>query len=194
MNESTWESASVTTASSTDDCPTPTPSTMSDPTRLKDDNSSIFTIPSGEHHPKDGKLLMLRERHKPHHILSLRFGELVLLDSECPALGCLWLCEKKAGWYGFRNFVSGTYLGHNGKSRIQAAMPHHKSHEYFMAERHEDGGYVLLTRHGEELWQVAVDQDGSHLVEQKAAGTAWDFVDADRLSVSFHHGDNLNQD
>ncbi|UKZ51896.1 hypothetical protein TrVGV298_005661 [Trichoderma virens] len=184
MNESTWESASTTTTGSADDCDTPTLSTMSDPINFKDDDkSSTFTIPSGEHHPKNGRHFMIRERQHPHRILSLRLGEIILTDQQCPALGWLWMCVKKSGWYGFQNAVSGTYLGHNGRNKIHAAMPHHKSHEYFMAERHENGGYVLLTRHGEELWQVAISEDGDYLVEQKEAGTAWDFVESSTLYV-----------
>ncbi|KAL7909533.1 hypothetical protein GGI35DRAFT_479798 [Trichoderma velutinum] len=157
---------------------------MSDPINIKDDDSSILTIQSVEHHPKAGKQFMIRERQEPHRIIALLFGDLILHDGQSPATGWLWKCVKKSGWYGFRNVVSGSYLGHNGQSKIQAVMPHHKSHEYFMAERHEDGGYVLLTRHGEELWQVVISKDGKSLVEKKAeegTGTAWDFVEASQV-------------
>lgn len=181
MNESTWDTASIITTSSADECHTPTPSTMSDPVNIKDDGSSILTIQSVEHHPKAGKQFMIRERQEPHRIIALLFGELVLIDEQSTAQGWLWKCVKKSGWYGFRNVVSGSYLGYKGQSKtLQACMPHHKNNEYFMTERHEDGGYVLLTIHGEELWQVAISKDGKSLVEKKAeegAGTAWDFVE-----------------
>ncbi|KAL6811025.1 hypothetical protein GGI42DRAFT_206089 [Trichoderma sp. SZMC 28013] len=181
MNESTWDTASIITTSSADDCHTPTPSTMSEPIHIKDDGSSILTIQSVEHHPKAGKQFMIREKQKPHRIITLSFGDLVLMDEQSAAQGWLWQCVKKSGWYGFRNVVSGSYLGYHGQNKkIQACMPHHKSHEYFMTERHEDGGYVLLTIHGEELWQVDISKDGKSLVEKKAeegGGVAWDFVE-----------------
>ncbi|KAL6690489.1 hypothetical protein J3F84DRAFT_353388 [Trichoderma pleuroticola] len=153
---------------------------MSDPIHIKDDGSSVLTIQSVEHHPIAGKNFMIQEKQKPHRIITLLYGDLVLMDEQVPALGWLWKCVKRLGWYGFRNVVSGSYLGHDGHSKIHAVMSHHEPFEYFMAERHEDGGYVLLTRHGEELWQVAISKDGKSLVEKKAeegAGTAWDFVE-----------------
>ncbi|KAH0527993.1 hypothetical protein TsFJ059_002907 [Trichoderma semiorbis] len=154
---------------------------MSDLVNNKDDGSSILTIQSVEHHPKADKFFMIREKQKPHRIITLFFGDLVLVEDQFAAQGWLWKCVKKSGWYGFQNMVSGAYLGYKGQSKkLQAVMPHHKNNEYFMAERHEDGGYVLLTIHGEELWQVAISEDGKSLVEKKAeegAGTAWDFVE-----------------
>lgn len=180
MNDSSWDTASITTTSSADECHTPTPSTMSDLVNIKDDGSSVLTIQSVEHHPKAGKQFMIREKQKPHRIITLSFGELVLMDEQLPAHGWLWKCVKQFGWYGFQNVVSGTYLGHNDEGGIRATLGHHQYWEYFMTERHEDGGYVLLTIHDMELWQVAISKDGKSLVEMKAeegAGTAWDFVE-----------------
>ncbi|RFU78027.1 hypothetical protein TARUN_4183 [Trichoderma arundinaceum] len=187
MNESVWETASVITTSSADDCPTPTFSTMSDPVHIKekDDSSSVITIQSVEHHPKADKSFVIRERREPHRIMALENGELKILSDPFAGGGWLWNCVKKAGWYGFRNTVSGTYLGHNGQQKIVAIAPHHKSHEYFMAERHEEGGYILLMRHGDELLQVAVSKDGNSLVEQKE-GTAWDFIESGAIRIPLH--------
>lgn len=185
MSESYWETASVT--SSTDDCPTPTYSTMSDPVHIKekddDDSASVLTVQSVEHHPKPDRSFIIRERQAPYRIIGLDNGELKPRKGPSTGGGWLWQCVKKAGWYGFRNTVSGTYLGHNGQSKIVAVAPHHKSHEYFMAERHEEGGYVLLMRHGDELLQVAISKDGNALVEQKV-GTTWDFIEAGAVRIS----------
>ncbi|KAL7950526.1 hypothetical protein V8C42DRAFT_306785 [Trichoderma barbatum] len=181
MNDSAWESASIVTTSSIDDCPTPTISTMSDP--IKDDDLSTLHFQTTEHHPKSGKTFIICETQKPHRVVSLYFGRLTLLDKRYAGVGYLWMCVKKAGWYGFQNVSSGTYLGHC-QSQVRATQPHHKADEYFIAERHEDGGYVLLTKHGEELWQVAISKDGTSLVEVKpdqGTGTAWDFVGVGQL-------------
>ncbi|KAL7960837.1 hypothetical protein V8C34DRAFT_275878 [Trichoderma compactum] len=95
MNESTWDTASIITTSSADECHTPTPSTMSEPIHIKDDGSSIFTVQLVELHPIAGKQFMIRERQKPHRIITLLFGDLVLMDEQSPAQG--WLLEMTTG-------------------------------------------------------------------------------------------------
>ncbi|KAH6611027.1 hypothetical protein Trco_001047 [Trichoderma cornu-damae] len=188
MNESFWETASATTTTSADDCPTPTFSNMSDPpvsVREKDDSSSVITIQSVEHHPKADRSFVIRERREPHRVVALENGELKIVNDPSVGGGWLWQCVKKSGWYGFRNTASGTYLGHNGQQKIVAVAPHHKAHEFFMAERHEEGGYVLLMRHNDELLQVAISRDGRSLMEQKV-GTSWDFIEADAVRIPLH--------
>ncbi|CAI4212020.1 unnamed protein product [Parascedosporium putredinis] len=73
------------------------------------------------------------------------------------------------GWFGFRNCVSGTYLGHNERKRFIAAVRHHRPHEYFTPLHHPSGGYELLMRHNNEQRSMAVGQDDSSLVEDETA-------------------------
>ncbi|EHK16727.1 uncharacterized protein TRIVIDRAFT_227578 [Trichoderma virens Gv29-8] len=160
---------------------------MSDLINIKDDSSSTLDIRSIEYHPIVDEPCMIQERKKPHRLVTLCFGEVMLLDKTYPGFGFLWMCRKRAGWYGFQNVVSGTYLGRDGSGVIRAAQLNQRSDEYFMAERHPDGGYILLIKHGEELWQVAISEDGQSLVEVKAdkgPGTAWDFISKAKSSYS----------
>ncbi|KAL7950525.1 hypothetical protein V8C42DRAFT_306782 [Trichoderma barbatum] len=187
MKESTWEGASATTTNSGDDCLTPTSSIMSEPAKLepaiiKDDKSSTLAIRSVEHHPKDKKAVMIRERQEPRRMIALLSGQVRLMDPKYMTygVGWQWICVKKNGWYVFRNTASGTCLGHNGQNKIYAVDKPWKTSQFFMVERHNDGGYIPLMRHGEELWQIAVSEDGTSLVElapDKGTGTAWEFIE-----------------
>jgi len=184
MSNDRWEFASTTT-DHTYDCHTPTHTTMSDGVKDEDDTSVTATPQPVEHHPKPNKSFMIRTRNKPHHILTIEDGKLHVVSKPSLGGGWLWHCIKKSNWYGFVNAVSGTYLGHNNHGKIQAFQPHHLDWEFFMTDRHEDGGYVLLTWHGNELLQVAIGDDGKSLVEEKVGGTVWDFIEADFVRIPY---------
>ncbi|KAK1240720.1 hypothetical protein MKX07_006153 [Trichoderma sp. CBMAI-0711] len=185
MNESSWEIASVVTTNSIDD---PEGNQMSETVRIITEDASSFSIRRAEHHPKANKHFMIRERQAPHRIVTLSHGRVKLIDKPSIGGGWLWLCVKSGGWYGFVNTVSNTYLGHNGEGEVIAAGLQHLSHESFVVDRHEDGGYVLfMTRFSEDLRPMAISQDGNALVEERAdaAGTAWDFVEDSQIN-HFH--------
>ncbi|TFB05858.1 hypothetical protein CCMA1212_001988 [Trichoderma ghanense] len=184
LNESTWEIASVVTTNSIAD----PAARMSETVHIITEDASSFSVRRAEHHPKANKHFMIRERQAPHRIVTLSHGSVKLIDKPSVGGGWLWLCVKKGGWYGFINTVSNTYLGHTNEGEIIASALQHLSHESFVVDRHEDGGYVLLmTRWGEDLRPMAISQDGDALVEQgaDAAGTAWDFVEDSQINL-FH--------
>ncbi|QYS93000.1 hypothetical protein H0G86_000390 [Trichoderma simmonsii] len=144
-------------------------------------------VKSVEYHPKTGKYFMIRTRKKPHYILTVENGELGLLEKPTLGGGCFWHCVKRNGWHTFRNSVTGTNLHHDGQSKISIQRAHglfQNMNEYFTTERHEDGGYILLMKHGDELSQVAISRDGKCLIERKEDGTAWDFIEAKYVSSS----------
>ncbi|RFU75747.1 dynamin family [Trichoderma arundinaceum] len=180
------ETASDITASSADNCLTPISSAMADNCTIgeKEDSISITTSQHLEYHPKAHRSFMIRMRQPPHHIIALENGELKMLDKLSVGSGWLWHCDKKDGWYGFRNTVSGTYLGHNG-DKIVAEAPHHESDENFIPERHEEGGYILLRKDNDGLLQVAISEDGNSLV-QGQEGPAWDFIEDQTLHTRIH--------
>ncbi|EHK22799.1 uncharacterized protein TRIVIDRAFT_131558, partial [Trichoderma virens Gv29-8] len=130
-----------------------------------------------EHHPKAGKYFMIRTRAEPHYILTVEDGELRLLTKPTLGGGTFWHCSKRSGWLTFRNSVTGTFLGQNGQGGFSATQFHQEMREYFVTERHEDGGYILIMKNGDELSQVAISGDAECLVEQKEGGTAWDFIE-----------------
>ncbi|KAL7804067.1 hypothetical protein V8C43DRAFT_320635 [Trichoderma afarasin] len=144
-------------------------------------------IKSLEYHPKAGKYFMIRTRTEPHYILTVESGELRLLEKPTLGGGSFWHCVKRSGWHTFCNSVTGTNLHHDGQGKISIQRAHklfQNMDGYFTTERHEDGGYILLMKHGDELSQVAISGDGKCLIEQKEGGTAWDFIDAKYASSS----------
>ncbi|RBQ74470.1 hypothetical protein FVER14953_20336 [Fusarium verticillioides] len=111
-------------------------------------------------------------------VITIVNGDLRLCEGFNPRGGFHWECIERDRWLGFRNCVSGTIIGHNDRKKFIARVNHHQSHEYFTLRPSPQGGYELLTRHGQELWSVAVGDDGSELVEVKGEGALWDFLKA----------------
>lgn len=145
------------------------------------------TVKPVEYHPKAGKSFMIRTRTEPHYILTVENGELRLLEKPTLGGGSFWHCVKRNGWKTFCNSVTGTNLHHDDQGKISIQRAHglfQNMNEYFTTERHEDGGYILLMKHGDELSQVAISGDGKYLIEQKEDGTAWDFIEAKYVSSS----------
>ncbi|KAM0246072.1 hypothetical protein ACHAQJ_010369 [Trichoderma viride] len=102
----------------------------------KEDTSTTTLGPAVravEHHPIAGKTFIIRTRQEPHRILTLTNGALEFLSRPFPSSGIFWQCVTTEGWYGFKNTVSGTYLGHDSKGKIFAKVSHHRAHEYFTA-------------------------------------------------------------
>ncbi|KAI0600116.1 hypothetical protein F4775DRAFT_548087 [Biscogniauxia sp. FL1348] len=93
-----------------------------------------------------------------------------------PMGGWHWMCVEKDGWLGFRNVVSGRYLGRNDKGGFHALQPHHQGWEYFVAKASPRGGYEMLTLHGWKFMKMSVAEDGSNLTQTDGDGARWDFV------------------
>lgn len=143
------QAASDISISSANNCSTPTSTIMTDAI-FADEKDAVIPIAAAlhvEHHPVANRSSIIRTRQKPHRYLTLDHGHLKLLESITAGGGWLWHCFKNCGWYGFRNTVSGTHLGHawwDDRHRLHANAPHHRSDEYFIADRQTDGGYTLL--------------------------------------------------
>lgn len=90
--------------------------------------------------------------------------------------GYYWVCVEKGNWLGFRNPVSGTFLGYDGELGVEAEMAHQKSYESFCVRHHRDGGYLLLVRYppDDEMRQIGCAPDGKMLVKKKD-GVQWMF-------------------
>lgn len=112
-------------------------------------------------------------------LITITEGEVVLQSpaEAQPGGGWYWVCVEKGNWLGFRNHVSGNFLGHNGKSGLHAKATQQKAHEYFCVRHHPHGGYTLLVKHpkGEELRQIGYASDGKTLVEKEKDCTQWMF-------------------
>lgn len=111
-------------------------------------------------------------------LITLEEGQLQLQRSnlEKPGGGWFWTCVEKSGWLGFRNHVSGTYLGRDSKGGLQATRKHHKDWESFCVRHDPRGGYTILVKYyGDGLWKVALSADRKGLIETEDRGVQWDF-------------------
>jgi hypothetical protein len=125
--------------------------------------------------PWGGETYVIRER-KTGRMITLADGKLQLQDKVTAGGGHHWICTNKNGWFGFRNSVSGRFMGHNAERKFHCKVFEHKSHEWFTPRAHPDGGYWLTTLH-ENAWRaMGIGQDGKELVEVNNNGTAWEFV------------------
>lgn len=112
-------------------------------------------------------------------VISITEGEVVLqslAEAQCGG-GWLWTCEEKGNWLGFRNRVSGRFLGHNGESGLHAEAKQQNALERFCIRHHPRGGYLLLVKYprGEELRQIGYASDEKTLVEKEKDGAQWMF-------------------
>lgn len=125
--------------------------------------------------PGPDEIFIIRNRENGMAI-TLVDGQLQLCEGLTAPGGSHWRCVEREGWLGFRNCVSGTYIGHDDRKNFVARVSHHMTHEYFCVRPHpKKGGYELLMRHGNELWRMNVGSDGKSLVETKHDGVTWDF-------------------
>ncbi|KAI1158384.1 hypothetical protein F5B18DRAFT_656703 [Nemania serpens] len=96
--------------------------------------------------------------------------------------GWHWHCvERAGGWLGFREAVSGNYLGRDGKGGFQVKFNHFISWESFCLRPLKGGGYHIL------VLQVVKDTsclrrigiaDSYKLIEVETAAeaTLWEFI------------------
>ncbi len=114
------------------------------------------------------------------HVITLLDGQIVL--TQPGGRGSIhWECVETKGWLGFRNPVSGRFLGHDAKGRLCCAVGRHQGWENFSARMRPEGGYVLLMTHFERLWHVGivVDQGVEKLAKISDGGSdgiVWEFI------------------
>ncbi|KAJ3457554.1 hypothetical protein MRS44_014695 [Fusarium solani] len=153
-------------ASTVDGCPTPTHTSATE-TGI-DNPLPVESVPSPD------AVFIIRHRDTG-KVITLIDGELSLCEGFSARGGFHWHCVEKDRWLGFRNCVSGTYIGHNERKHFIARVSHHRPHEFFTLRPHPQGGYELLMRHNNELWSMDIGPDGQ-LVETKGEGALWDFL------------------
>jgi len=119
------------------------------------------------------------------HVITLLEGQVVL--AKPGGRGSIhWDCVEKDGWLGFKNPVSGKFLGHDEPGRLRCVVDQHRDWEYFCIRMKPGGGFVLLLRHGgraERLWQVGLKvergrkkEEGRLAKIEGSDGIVWDFV------------------
>lgn len=104
----------------------------------------------------------------------------VMLQSPTEALpggGWYWVCVEKGNWLGFRNHVSGNFLGHDGLWSLHAKVKRHDMSRFFCIRHHPLGGYLILAKYpwGDEIRQIRSASDGKTLVQVKKDGAQWVF-------------------
>ncbi|KAI5921688.1 hypothetical protein F4810DRAFT_712307 [Camillea tinctor] len=153
----------------------PGPATPTYSTSFFDDKDSLHAVETSQGIvPWQGNDLVIRERGSGKVITMGIDG--VQLKKIGPMGGWHWKCVEHDGWLGFRNVVSGRYLGHNNKGGFHALQTHHKGWESFVAKANPYGGYELLTIHGWKFMKMRVAKDGLTLEETDGKGALWDFV------------------
>ncbi|RYP48324.1 hypothetical protein DL768_005780 [Monosporascus sp. mg162] len=122
--------------------------------------------------PWPGKSYMIRHKASGRAIM-LANGKVRLdhLNSECHCTA-RWTCSERDGWLGFRNPVSGTYLGigtSSSKGTIEVV-----DQGDICVRKHPDGGYILLVKQRDSLLKVDVNYADT-LVASERRGAVWMF-------------------
>ena len=119
------------------------------------------------------------------NVLTLASGKVTMTPPGGPpsSSGSIhWECVENNGWVGFRNRVSGRYLGYDKGGSLICGAGQAKEWEQFCVRAHPDGGYVLLMTHWHELKPVGVIDGkkvvklGQHHKVKVEEGTVWKFV------------------
>ena len=111
------------------------------------------------------------------HVLTLLDGKIMLASPGGPG-SIHWACVESKGWLGFRNTVSGKFLGHAENGTLRCSAKNHLGWEYFCVRMRPEGGYVLYMTHWERLWQVGMKEDWGvqKLAKIEKDGIVWEFV------------------
>ncbi|KAL4781985.1 hypothetical protein BJX76DRAFT_306797 [Aspergillus varians] len=170
------------------DCNTPTDT--SPPESYADPDHPPYLAPLAVP-PEGGATFVIRDP-QTGLVIALRNGMLSLRPERqvhgfgLTGRGSHWHCvENDELWLGFRNAVSGTYIGHDNKQscwRFIADAKAHKPWEWFCARQHPGGGHMLLVRHndGFRAMKIGGEQNRELIVgERGQGGTAWEFIVVD---------------
>ena len=92
-----------------------------------------------------------------------------------------WVCIETKGWLGFRNPVSGKFLGHDKHGRLSCFADRHQQWERFCVRLRPEGGYVLFMTHHERLWPVGMKvEEGveklAKIGDGVSNGMIWEFI------------------
>jgi len=127
--------------------------------------------------PWPGNTYLIRDRGSKRFV-TLKDG-IVSLMVEGDRGGQLWECQDGGaheGWIGFRNSVSGRFLGHDNDWNLRVENDRLDWWEEFAVRQYPDGGYVLYLRHGDGLWHIGLNGDRLAKVDGDSPRLQWDFV------------------
>jgi len=106
--------------------------------------------------PEPGHMYMIRETITKKAI-TLVDGCLTVLRDPKPGVGWHWHCEEQnGGWVGFREAVSGKYLGHNNSGGFRVTAAKMKSWEWFVLRPRAAGGYNLYVTDWSDLKAMGI--------------------------------------
>ncbi|KAI0453908.1 hypothetical protein F5B21DRAFT_477512 [Xylaria acuta] len=144
-------------------------------------NSSTFTIGNTlTSAPEPGKTYKIVEVDSERAI-TLVGGRLTLVLDAGTRGGWQWDCEEHPdGWIGFRDAVSGRYLGHDNKGGYIAQASKLDSWESFVLRPRAAGGYNLCVKYGHKLKPMGIldnDESATKLVDAQSYEEAarWEF-------------------
>jgi hypothetical protein len=114
------------------------------------------------------------------HLITLEDGRIIMAQPGGPG-SIHWQCVETKGWLGFRNTVSGRYLGHDPQGKLCCSAGRHQGWENFSVRLRPDGGYVLLMTHFERLWHIGIKHEKgfqtlAKLGDGGSDGIIWEFV------------------
>ncbi len=114
------------------------------------------------------------------HVITLLDGQ-ITLDPPGGRGSIHWACVETKGWLGFRNTVSGKFLGHDAKGGLRCSAERHQGWENFCVRMRPQGGCVLLMMHYERLWHVGIKAEQgveklAKIGDGGSGGMAWEFV------------------
>ncbi|KAF2664195.1 hypothetical protein BT63DRAFT_103099 [Microthyrium microscopicum] len=92
------------------------------------------------------------------NVITLLDGQIVL-DRPGSRGSFHWACVETKGWIGFRNAVSGRFLGHDPSGKLHCSAQRQQGWENFCVRLRPDGGYLLLMTHFERLWHVGIKME-----------------------------------
>lgn len=101
--------------------------------------------------PEPNHVYMMREV-RLDKVLTVSEGELALKEHADTRGGWQWHCEELPnGWMGFRDAVSGRYLGHDNRGGYIVQAKKLLDWESFVIRHRKGGGYNLFVKYGHKL-------------------------------------------
>lgn len=137
--------------------------------------------------PWDGHTFIIRDPESK-LVIALRDGVLGLYPQQYYYGGAShWRCiESGRMWLGFKNVISGTFIGHNDKGNFFASAKHHGNWEGFCTRQHPGGGHLLLMKKNNDIldgffpMKIGGNKNTELVVSTKQeGGTAWEFIRVD---------------
>ncbi|KAI9652463.1 MAG: hypothetical protein M1829_001647 [Trizodia sp. TS-e1964] len=83
---------------------------------------------------------------------------------------------RSVGWLGFRNPVSGKFLGHDKKGRLCCIAQRIQGWERFCVRIRPEGGYLLLMTEWDSMWPVGIKEEDVLAKSLNSWGFVWQFV------------------